>query len=702
MPSPEQISIAAEAFKRALDKLPNNVVKRLERRFQEYGHCINTVRYYPFPIVVDNGSRRFAQDCIEWGGTYAGILRKIVTAYRSTGNSNCRRFLWAALMKYLEPHLVHLIEAYRTVDDLAGSHLGDDAIAGKSVEWNLGAVGGLDEGYSVAREIAKFRLSDNSNADENLMPVERDPAAEVRDALSWAYESFCLANGITAGSRPFIACTEYDDIYGSTVSICERMKEMGADADVCFAHEFVYRGQNLLTASGKKVDLVYMDCHLEDFSADHPLIQAAAANAVGLDCSPLAHLVLRSKVVTALLYTPAFLKELGLTSGEEKMINRHLMPTFLWRRRSLRDATLPFSPVADSMSSTESGPYQRHPFSDDEERRRSMKRFVLKIATGSVYGGSSVAVLKKSGNSYNTTSAKRLVSSLVRSIAADRTMLYGTELHSFLKVPLKDFIRNMLVMALSRRVSGNGTNDDYSADPFWGEVTERWGNVLKRSSSTEVSVDSFIEVLSDPLALHFDIDLAELENCCPQFRKRLAGDLRTITGRRKNVPNYGKALDRLRTTVANGIASLQFQRGIGPEDFGAFLSDLKDVVKPRERITHTNLVGRVMMIVERFFVRHCGSAIPMNQKQRLSSLLLAPYIRKQIHSVNPVVVQEYHPPDVLTGEAGVHLMTRTHILFTRAGPQVFVSGAQVFTLKDGKQDNRCKMTGSLWSEPEPG
>jgi hypothetical protein len=50
----------------------------------------------------------------------------------------------------------------------------------------------------------------------------------------------------------------------------------------------------------------------------------------------------------------------------------------------------------------------------------------------------------------------------------------------------------------------------------------------------------------------------------------------------------------------------------------------------------------------------------------------------------------------LEGESGLHLSHRIHILFAKEGPKVYVSGTQVFFLKDGKPDNRYKMTASWW------
>jgi hypothetical protein len=277
-PTGSQRKMAERAFLRARDRLPINVRDRLEKRKENEGHYINTVRYYPFPILAYGGSSDSIEELIRWGHTYATILIKIASAYRNPGNGAIRRFLYLSLTRYLSPHLLELIVNYRTVDDLAGAHLGDDNLKGWSVEWNLGSVGGLDEGFCTAKEIAKTaKLPEEPGG---LNPVERDPVESIRDAIHWAYKSFCLGNQIPAVPRPYIACIEHDDLYGSTVSICERLKEIGEDVHLCFHQELSFRDGKLVTSSNRGVDLAYMDCHLEDLPHRHPLIKAASENAV--------------------------------------------------------------------------------------------------------------------------------------------------------------------------------------------------------------------------------------------------------------------------------------------------------------------------------------------------------------------------------------------------------------------------------------
>ena len=340
VPSHGQQNLAEGAFLRVREKLPTEVVKKLVKRFNVDGHYINTVRYYPFPIIVNEGSKDFIHDLIAWGKAYASIVKKVAEAYRKPDKSYCRRFLYVSLIRYFPPHLLHLLESYRTLDDLAGAHLGDDNIGGKSVEWNLGAVGGLDEGFLAAAEIARSRETTNGKIDKVVGPVEHDAVETIRDALHWAYESFCSANHIQPGRKPRIAYVEYDDIYGSTVSICERMRELGENISLYFTHELTFRDGKLLTASGQPIDLVFMDCHLEDLHPRHPVLEAAGANRVALDCSPFAHLVLRSKAIFALLSSPPFLKHLGLDEHERRMLQRHLAATYLWRRKTFKNGEL--------------------------------------------------------------------------------------------------------------------------------------------------------------------------------------------------------------------------------------------------------------------------------------------------------------------------------------------------------------------------
>lgn len=695
-PSSVQQKLAEETFKRVRAFLPAKTAQKLEARYRAEGHYINTVRYYPFPILLDEGAKNFVDDLVKWGHTYATILRKVVAAYRKPGPSNCRRFFNISLVRYFPAHLLKLIHTYRTFDELAGAHLGDDNLGGKSVEWNLGAVGGLDEGNLVAQEVKRTRDKTNNDTHSTLRPIERDPAGAILEALYWAYESFCTANDLHPSPKPFIAYTEYDDIYGSTVSICERLTALGENIHLCFGQEFSYRNDKLYTASGHPIDLVFMDCHLEDFPEGHPLIEAAAANKVALDCSPFAHLVLRSKVILALLSSPAFSEHLGLTPEGREMVEKHLIPTYLWRRKTFHNQALLFSLAARALISHQEESLTMLPFEAGHRINEKKEELVVKAAIGSVYGGSSVSVVIRNGARYQTKEAAQLVLSLISRLAAHHTSLEGAGIQKALKSHFKNKVKDLVFMAASGRLLPDG---DEGEGPFWKEVERIWRHLLtplSRGGSLPCSLDEFIEPLREPLKTHFNLDLKRVKSTYPDLWGRLKNDIQKTLDRPYGSQKTATVIERWSLRLSQMLAPILFQQRIGPRTFGKFMVDLKDTVTPKEPIIYRELVARVMALMESFFEKHFGVSLPASAKEQVSAILLAPYIRKQWRSVNPIVLQHYFPPDRLVGESGLHVSNRIHILFTRDGPRVYLSGTQVFFLKDGKPDNRYKMTGSLW------
>ena len=697
-PTEVQKELAEQAVTRVQERLPFRVINRLKERHQHEGHYINMVRYYPFPILAYDGSADSIKDLINWGHTYAAIMRKIASAYRSLGQNDLRRFLHVSLMKFFPPHLLRLIENYRTTDALAGAHLGDDNLRGRSVEWNLGAVGGLDEGYLVAEEVARTWIPDQET-ENDIRPVEGDPVEAVRDALRWAYESHCLGNHIRPAPSPFIASVEHDDIYGSTVSICERLREIGEDAYLCFARELSFQNGRLLTASGRPVDLIYMDCHLEDFPEGHPVLEAANENAVAMDCSPFAHLVLRSKVILALLCSPAFLKVLDLDQHERSMLERHLMPSFLWRRKTFMEGKLRFSPAVNALLADRRLGHNPFPIKDPDSAGENGDEIVVKIAIGSVYGGSAVSVVEQKGEGYKTRDAANLISDLVNTLASKYTSLEASRILESVKTPLKAKIKELVLLSLSRRLSYADKENKSAGDPFWNEVETSWEALLfasSRDGPETISPDDFFKTLKKPLRIAFNIDLAAEKSASNSLWRKLEKETTKALGKAGNPQKRKNALAQLLLSLGQVLATIQFQRQGGGKIYGALMDHIKSVVKPKEKMTYAKLARRVMDVIERFFEKDLGTPLPEGERRQVLSILLEPFIIKQRRSVNPVILQPYVIPESLYGESGLHIMNRVHILFTKTGTRAFISGAQAFFLKDSRPDNRYKMTGSLW------
>ena len=323
---------------------------------------------------------------------------------------------------------------------------------------------------------------------------------------------------------------------------------------------------------------------------------------------------------------------------------------------------------------------------------------MIKIAIGSVYGGSGVSVVGKKGGKYQTKEAVHLISHLVRRLAAEHTTIEGAQLHDALKAPLRDNLKSLALRAASRRLLGE-TERSYLNDPFWKEVGRAWEDLLLPLASENprsVSPNDCLEALSRPLFKHFQLDLTSVQTAHPHLWSKLEKDIQKTVAGPVDIPSAAKALDRWCLLLGQILASVYFRQQGGSKAFGELLADAKNAVSSKEQITHTQLASRIMPIIDSFLRNHFGGSLPAKEKEHLQSILLAPYIEKQLFSVNPVILQYYTPHDSLLGESELHLSNRIHILFTRTGPRVFASGTQVFFLKDGKPENRYKMTGSLW------
>lgn len=76
-PTVAQKELAKQAVLNVKDKLPSRVKNKINERYRKEGHYINTVRYYPYPILAYDGSANKIKELIDWGHTYSNIIRKI-------------------------------------------------------------------------------------------------------------------------------------------------------------------------------------------------------------------------------------------------------------------------------------------------------------------------------------------------------------------------------------------------------------------------------------------------------------------------------------------------------------------------------------------------------------------------------------------------------------------------------------------------
>lgn len=694
-PDPEEIGMARRAVDRARGRLPPGVEARLSERSDSQGHPIRPLRYYPFPILLQENGERFLRQTLSWGETYASIARKLVRAYRTPCPGVCR-YLKAALVQFLPEHLLHLLESYRTLDDLAGAHLGDDHMAGWSIEWNVGAVGGLDEGHLAAREVVRH-LPPHRPPSFPSSPIETDPAPMMQQAIRWAYESHCLASGRPPKARPLIVFLEHDDIYGSTVSLCRRLRKAGESTLLALDRELRWQDGRLSSAEGHTVDIAYCDCHLEELEANHPLIQACAANAVALDTSPLARLVLRSKVIPALLHLPRFQQALQLSPHERSMIGRHLAPTYLWCRKTFDRPPGALAPALSAFSARTPPLRPGAPAPGFRDGRdASAGSLVTKVAIGAVYGGSAVEVVIRTPEGYDTRTASSLLTEHLRPLALHHTQLKASDVLTRTRPEIKSLLKEQVLHFLGRESAPAPEGSS-----FRDETQRLCREVLPRA---EEERDLGLRVYSALNALvldRFGLDLPAQRSSSPELFRPVDRILDKMG--RKPFPSVDQNLttqlvDQLELTLAR----LRFREPGFSRAYGSFLEALQSQIETGRSFTCADLLRRLLKRLDRFFLDRFGQEVPRAARDRLEAMLLAPFLEKRFQSANPVVFQPYIPPSPLQGEKDLHVMNRIHILFTRTGPVTRLAGTQVFFLKNGKADNRFKMTASLWSDGLPG
>lgn len=690
-PEPEEADMANRAFARAQYRLPTQVAERLKIRQNKAGHPIRSLRYYPFPIIFKGSADSLIYQGFAWGDTYASIVRKIVRAYRRPG-SRVRRFLQASLLQFIPEHLLELLKTYRTLDDLAGSHLGDDHIGGRSIEWNVGAVGGLDEGHLVSKAVDK-NLPKRPPENTLGSPLETDPLPVVREAIRWAYESHCLANNRPAKHTPLIAFLEHDDLYGSTVSICSRLKKAGENTLIAFEQELDWKGGLLFCADEGPIDIAYCDCHLEDLAQGHPLLKACGANAVALDTSPLARLVLRSKVIMALLQMPQFQKELDLTTHEISSLTRHLVPTFLWCRKTFTKAPSFLVPGLSALCKGATYKTKAVPVTPAGASEPPLFGLVTKVAIGSVYGGSAVEVSARTPKGYDTRDTFALLLKHLEPLAMHYTRLKAEDVLERTRPEIKSLLKEEVLRSL-----GRGLGMDPPDDPFWQKIHRLCLNVFNAPTESAISVEDLFLALQPHVQDCFEIDLLSLRKSSAQLFKPVDSSIYKLFRKKTQKHHEQRLMALFLNQFGLALARTRFQMPEFLTAFQGLLEGFRTKINMYEAFSCHDMARELHEIIDSFFLNQFGKRFTEGGAAKLRSILLQPYLQKRFLSVNPVVFQPHAHPEPLLGERDLCLMNRIHILFTRDGEKTRLAGTQVFYLKDGKADNRSKMTAAVWVE----
>ncbi len=462
-PHPEEIIIAQNTLISCKKKLPPRIIKKLLKRNNVEKHPINCIQCYLYPVGISPDS---LQQMKSWGICYAELLEKIAQSFFSKPDGYIKKFFNTTLLPYLPPWQKNLIYDYKTCNHLAGAHLGDDHFNGRSIEWNIGAVGGLEEGsgseeeisHNLKKKINNVRYISQSRPHSpciffkhhshpvKTIFIDTNSIKTVMDALLYSYKSFCISNLITPKAKPLTAYIEHDDIYYSSVRSVRRLMDSGVKIRYTFHHTLNFTDEHLRTANGEIIDLVYLDCHLEDLHQEHPIIEAVRKNRVALDTSPFARLILRSKTLMALLSTPECHKALKLNEKEIEMIRRHLAHSVLLNRYSPALPSHHFDAVKHlDHNISHDYPKLNNNNSPMHENRikpygclNPFKKKVIKIAMGSVFGGNGVMVFPPETPITEIINTFKPLKNLISRLALECCPMSDSDIISFtIKVEVK-------------------------------------------------------------------------------------------------------------------------------------------------------------------------------------------------------------------------------------------------------------------------
>ena len=339
---------------------------------------------------------------------------------------------------------------------MTGAHLCDDNVNGKSVEWNFGAAGGLEEGEGVAQYLGAQKMK-QVDPDSGIQSI-----LSVKQSLMDAYSAHCRANGIPIRSVPRVAYVEKDDIYYSSVRTVRKLIQNGMDIRYTFHHTLRFDGKRLRFSDQTPIDVLYLDCHIEELYSEHPVVQALLVNCVALDSSVFGRLVLRSKAVMAGLFDPDIRDELNLSDKDQAMIERHLAHTRLFADLCKSEYILP----PDS-------------------------KWVVKIGFGSVFGGKEVKVFDSQHlNKKAVLNAKEFKPSLERLLIEHAT----AEQHDLRAFSKSSYVKS-LFLELWQVCDPNKDIGSFKA--FQKDVNACLG------TSSRITFSRFSKVLQTELNSHF-------------------------------------------------------------------------------------------------------------------------------------------------------------------------------------------------------
>ena len=308
-------------------------------------------------------------------------------------------------------------------------------------------------------------------------------------------------------------------------------------------------------------------------------------------------------------------------------------------------------------------------------------------------------VLDESGQ--DTRHACRLVQDTLRSRAAQTTTLARPAVLNATRKQLKSILKQAILQVLSGLGPQGSRIELTEGDAFWKALVPAWKHLMSHSSGKPQVQPEHLMTTAERIAQeHLGLSLIKLQFELSGLWKPLIKSLGKLCQKDRDQSGT-KALMVAIHRLGDLLAHYRFREKAFQESYQRLMDDLRNIANRANTDRFTELAEKILSLVDSFLHQEIGVSLPQQTRNVMWDILLGPYLERQQQSVNPILFQPFLSPERLENEEEyLHVSTRTHILFTKHGPHVLVSGSQIFYTEAGKPDNRSKMTASLWIHPD--
>lgn len=321
----------SEAGKNFTETYPdsNAAKSHTERLLKEMDYCVFGVAN-PIEIAPEIYEKHRKE--IE---TYLSLCERLTQAY--TTNPRVRSYIRAALLQF-EPHEIQQLAEAEKIHFLTGAQYASDIVNHKTVEVNIGPVGGIPE-LAASQQLLP----------EAVFPFSNDLLyGHIAHSICDYYERFCAFHKITPKpvSERQLCYVENDGIYPGSFSLVQNLQSLGLNITITpkEALHFDEQSNTLYVNNGDlhtQIDQIILDYHLQDGPNDH-VSQAIHCHAVATESTLLAPIVLGSKATMAILYNACtsqkhpLLRELNITPEEAQIIQGMFPDTYIFSTKTCR------------------------------------------------------------------------------------------------------------------------------------------------------------------------------------------------------------------------------------------------------------------------------------------------------------------------------------------------------------------------------